>query len=369
MKQLIPILIFIAILAFLVAMNIYQAKRFAWYFGAENTKLFYIFFAALTVFLIGGLAIFSNASGLISNILYSIAAVGLGFMIYLIMAILAMDLIHLAVKLPASYYGLSAVLIAGIISLFGMINARNLQVKELEISLKGLNKEVRIMHLTDIHIGHWHGVKYLKRIVEETNKQHVDYVFFTGDLFDGKIRLNQENLEPLTKLNAPVFFVEGNHDGYTGATDIKTMLRDIGVQVLENQVLELNGFQLIGLNHMLADENAFDMHAGSHNTTIKSTLAGLNTKPEMPSVLLHHSPDGIRYASEKGIGLYLAGHTHAGQLFPITLLNEWIFPYNKGLHKYGNTQIYVSPGAGTFGPPMRVGTRSEITLLILTTDQ
>jgi len=82
-------------------------------------------------------------------------------------------------------------------------------------------------------------------------------------------------------------------------------------------------------------------------------------------VLLHHSPDGIKYANQHGVDLYLAGHTHAGQLFPIKYIAKLIFDYNKGLRDYNGTKIYVSQGAGTFGPPMRVGTISELTLLKL----
>lgn len=369
MKQIVPLIILIAFLAVVVFLNIYLARRFAWYFGSESVRPYYILFAALTVFMIGGIGVFTNASGLISNILFSAAAVGLGVMLYLIMAVLLVDILHLVIKLPPVYYGISAILIAVVIAGYGLLNARNLKTVQLDIAIPGLQKEVKVMHLTDIHIGHWHGKKYLQRIVDETNKQQVDFVFITGDLFDGKIRLNDESLEPLKQLTAPVYFVEGNHDGYTGAANIKARLRKIGVHVLENQLTRLDDFQLIGLNHMVADEKAFDMHATGDHASIRSVLAELEIDRDSPSILLHHSPDGMRYANEKGIDLYLAGHTHAGQLFPINYLNDLLFTYNKGLHEYNGTRIYVSHGAGTFGPPMRVGTRSEITLIKLVPSQ
>ena len=107
------------------------------------------------------------------------------------------------------------------------------------------------------------------------------------------------------------------------------------------------------------------MHASANGSTIKSTLENLNIYKNKPSVLLHHSPDGIQYASEHNIDLYLCGHTHAGQLFPIKYLANLIFDYNRGLHHFNGTRIFVSQGAGTFGPPMRVGTKSEITLITL----
>ena len=116
---------------------------------------------------------------------------------------------------------------------------------------------------------------------------------------------------------------------------------------------------------MAADSNTFSMHANGKGPTIKSTLASLNLFPGKPTVLLHHSPDGIQYANQHGVDLYLAGHTHAGQLFPIKYLAHLLFDYNKGLHVFKKTRIFVSQGAGTFGPPMRVGTKSEITVLTL----
>jgi hypothetical protein len=116
---------------------------------------------------------------------------------------------------------------------------------------------------------------------------------------------------------------------------------------------------------MTADRESYDMHAANGKATIKDVLASLKIDPARPSLLLHHSPDGAKYAAEKGIDLYLAGHTHAGQLFPINYLNDIIFAYNKGLHNFNGTRIFVSQGAGTFGPPMRVGTNAEITVLDL----
>lgn len=92
----------------------------------------------------------------------------------------------------------------------------------------------------------------------------------------------------------------------------------------------------------------------------------MDIDPTLPSILLHHNPVGAKYAAENGINLYLAGHTHAGQIFPATLVAKMMFEYNKGLYKYDdNMQIYVSQGTGTFGPPMRLGTHSELTILHL----
>jgi len=365
MRQIIPLLVLIIFLGILIGANIYLSKRFSWYFGLTNVKILYFSFAAITIFMIAGLIVFTNATGNFANFVYSAAAITMGFMLYLLLSVLFVDLVHLIIKLPLKTMGSAAILLALVISVYGIWNATQKRVRKIEVSMNGLQHEIRAMHLTDIHIGHFWGVKTLQKIVDKTNEQNPDVVFITGDLFDGKIRLNKASLEPLKQLHAPIYFVEGNHDGYSGAKEIKQKLREAGVTVLENEVTHFSELQIIGLNHMVADNQSVDMHANGGRSNIKNTLNSLNLFPGKPTVLLHHSPDGIKYANQHGVDLYLAGHTHAGQLFPIKYIAKLIFDYNKGLHDYNGTKIYVSQGAGTFGPPMRVGTISELTLLKL----
>ncbi len=182
---------------------------------------------------------------------------------------------------------------------------------------------------------------------------------------DVKIKLNTEVISPFEKLEVPIYFVEGNHDGYTDSKRIKQELRESGIIVLENEVTNWGEFQIIGLDHMPADSQSVDIHAAGQRATMKAILPTLDIDKEKPSILLHHYPVGIKYASEQGIDLYLAGHTHGGQLFPINYIAKLMFPYNKGLYEYNGTRIFVSQGTGTFGPPLRVGTRSELAVLVL----
>jgi predicted MPP superfamily phosphohydrolase len=115
---------------------------------------------------------------------------------------------------------------------------------------------------------------------------------------------------------------------------------------------------------MNADESAFDMHPSDDTRTI--VLSSLALKSDLPTVLIHHSPVGVQYAEAAGIDLVVSGHTHAGQLIPATLFAGWIFPFNRGLHQQGGTQVFVSQGAGTFLTRVRLGTSNEINLLRLT---
>lgn len=365
MKQFFPLLFFIIFIGILVGANIYLARRFNFYFSIENTKILYFIFPALTAFMIFGVLPLSNTTNSFGSFIYMLAAVTMGVLLYLILSVTLVDLIKLFTNLSPKTYGLSVLTITFLISLYGILNSWNVQVTQQEIAMKGINSEIRAMHLSDIHIGHFRGENFLQKIVDKTNEQNVDVVFITGDLFDGRINLTMEELVPLTQLNAPVYFVEGNHDNYSGVQTIKKYLRETGVDVLENEVTHFSELQIIGLNHMRADNKSFNMHANDNGFTIQNVLSELNIFRGKPTVLLHHSPDGIQYANEYGVDLYLAGHTHAGQLFPVKYIANLIFDYNKGLYNFKGTKIFVSQGAGTFGPPMRVGTKSEITVITL----
>lgn len=365
MKQLIFLGILLLFLGFLTGANIYLSQRFTWYFNLGKTYPMYLLFGALTLLIIGGLIPLSNATGMVGHVIYIAAAVTMGVLLHLLMSVLLIDGLRLVTRFSPLFYGIVAITLTTGISVYGMWNAWNIRTTQLEVPVKGLTREIRAMHLSDIHIGHFRGKRFLKRIVDETNKQNVEVVFLTGDLFDGRWHLNTELIGTLQKLDAPLYFIEGNHEGYTGADTIKQMLKDASVNVLENEVTHHKELQIIGLNHLLADKDKASMHATGKGPTIKDVLNQLEINSAKPAVLLHHSPDGIQYAHKKGVDLYLSGHTHAGQLFPITLIAGMIYKYNQGLYNYRGTKVFVSQGAGTFGPPMRTGTQSEITVVRL----
>ncbi|NQU34352.1 MAG: metallophosphoesterase [Bacteroidetes bacterium] len=365
MKQLILIIILVIFLSILVGANIYISRRFSLFFDITNLKMLYVITGFLTIFMIAGVMGASNSISFTGHIIYIIAGITMGLLLYLLISTILVDVIRLFTNFKPLVYGLIIIGFTLSVSIYGIWNSFNLKVTKIDIPVSGLTNDIKAMHLSDIHIGHFRGRDWLQQIVDKTNKQNVDVVFITGDLFDGRINMNLKTLEPLKKLNAPVYFVEGNHDGYSGVNEIKSLLREIGVDVLENEVTHFGEIQIIGLVHMLADSSSVNMHSGGHSKTIKSVLATLNINKDKPTVLLHHSPDGIQFANENGIDVYLAGHTHGGQLFPINYIANLIFKYNKGLHDYNGTKIFVTEGAGTFGPPMRVATKSEITVINL----
>lgn len=365
MKFVIPILIFITFTAILTAANIYLSNRIGWIFSIEKLKWIHIALTAAIVLAFVGLAVFSNTQLQVGSMLYSISAIVIGLLLYLLISFLALEIPRLIFNLHAAQFGALTFSLTILISGYALWNATTTKLSEVEIPVDGLKHQKKIMHWTDIHLGHFRGESFLDRLVQMTNNHEIDFVALTGDLFDGRMELREETLAPLKKLKVPVYFVEGNHDGYSGVEEIKSLLRKTGVRVLENEIVEEGDIQIVGLNHLPAEENKRSMHAAGGKSSIKEVLGGLQIKSAEPSLLLHHSPAGIEYAAEKGIDVYLAGHTHGGQLFPLTLLNDLLFKYNRGLYAFNGTRIFVSKGLGTFGPPMRLGTRGEIALITL----
>ncbi len=352
----------------LIGANIYLARSFGYFFSAEELKFFYLASFATTIFMLVGVMRFVNATSWWGSFIFMLAAIIMGFTLYLLLSTILVDIIGLIVVVKPLYMGIAALTLAFLVSAYGIWNSFNLKINEVAIEINQLDQPIRAAHLTDTHLGHFRAASNLKKIVKAINRQQVDVVFFTGDLLDSRIQLKPESMAALADLEAPVFFVEGNHDLYTGVRAIKHYLDTLGVHVLENEMYNWQGIQIIGLNHMMADSSTYNMNTGGGRTTIRSVLERLNAQLDQtkPTVLLHHSPDGIQYANQAGVDLYLAGHTHAGQLWPITHIAKAMFAYNRGLHRFKETVIYVCQGTGTFGPPMRVGTESELAILTLT---
>jgi predicted MPP superfamily phosphohydrolase len=141
-------------------------------------------------------------------------------------------------------------------------------------------------------------------------------------------------------------------------------MKENNVIVLQNEVVTISGIKLVGLNYMKADDSVYDPHQVT-SETIKDILPTLDLSGNIPKIVLHHGPWGIEYMNKHGVDLVLAGHTHAGQVFPASFITNIIFPYNKGLAEYKETYMYVSQGAATFMPRMRLGTNNEINFITL----
>jgi predicted MPP superfamily phosphohydrolase len=236
-----------------------------------------------------------------------------------------------------------------------------LPLPRLPAGLEGLT----LVQLSDVHVGPTIGRAFIEDLVARTNALAPDLVVITGDLVDGTVAQLGPLVEPLKGLRAPlgVFFVTGNHEYYSGAPDWERFLPSLGVRVLRNERVRLEvpgrgALELAGVDDWTAH------HFGhGHGADLPRALAGRD--PALPLVLLAHQPKQAEAAARAGVDLQLSGHTHAGQLWPFSLLVRLDTPYVRGLHRVGGMLLYVSSGTGYWGPPMRLGTASELTRLTL----
>jgi predicted MPP superfamily phosphohydrolase len=222
----------------------------------------------------------------------------------------------------------------------------------------------RIAQITDLHFGGSIGPEYLARVVEMVNALEPDLVAITGDLVDGPARTVAAGLAPLAGLRARhgVFYVTGNHEYYHGAAEWVVALSKLGVRVLSNERVEVGepgaSFDLAGVH----DRSAAHYRIG-HTQDLPAALAGRD--PEREVVLLAHQPVIVRDAAKHDVGLVLSGHTHGGQLAPYKFALLLEQPFVDGLHRLGDTLIYVSRGAGYWGPKLRVLAPPEIAEITL----
>jgi uncharacterized protein len=223
----------------------------------------------------------------------------------------------------------------------------------------------RIALLTDIHLGPINGRDFLAGLVNRVNAADVDLVALGGDLVDGSTAVLGAAAGPLRDLKAPdgTFFVTGNHEYYSGAAAWTDYLPGLGVRVLRNERVTIRrgaaAFDLAGVD----DYTAAASGEAGHGTDLPRALAGRD--PNRAVVLLSHQPRTIAQAADLGVDLQLSGHTHGGQLAPFNLLVPLQQPAVAGLSRVDGTWLYVSRGAGFWGPPVRVGAPPEITILTL----
>ncbi|MFD0277684.1 metallophosphoesterase [Kitasatospora sp. NPDC127111] len=216
----------------------------------------------------------------------------------------------------------------------------------------------RIAVVSDIHLGPVLGRGHTQRIVDTINGAQPDLIAIVGDLVDGTVRELGPAAEPLARLRARdgAYFVTGNHEYFSGAAPWVDFVRELGVHPLQNARVELSGFDLAGVN---------DLAGRSEGEGPDFAKALGDRDRSRTSVLLSHQPVTVHDAVRHGVDLQLSGHTHGGQLWPGNYLAELANPTVAGLERYGDTQLYVTRGAGAWGPPVRVGAPSDITIVTL----
>ncbi len=283
---------------------------------------------------------------------YMLSSVWLGFVFLLASVCILYEPVRLVLPAHGRISGWILVACAAALSVYGIANARKIRVKEVTIQLEGLSGNVTAALWSDVHLGTINTKGYLEKIVRITDSLNPDMVFVTGDLFDGRGTVSEDIVSPVRALAAEAFMVTGNHEKYLGIDTVVRALANSGITLLRNEKVVYKGIQIIGTDYPQKEY-----------TRANEYVSTIPVSPDMPAVLLNHTPAGFEDAAAAGIDLQLSGHTHNGQIFPFTLLVKLFYPHTKGLYSWDSIQLYVSPGTGTWGPPMRIGSENEITLL------
>lgn len=242
-------------------------------------------------------------------------------------------------------------------------------LNKVDITIKDLGfNTLRIVQLSDVHIGNTIGKAFLQECVDRINALEADIIVITGDLVDRKIEDAQEDLAPLKTLKSKygTYFVLGNHEYYHGAEAIAAYMPQLNIKALLNEsVIITDGthkLNLIGLNDLQS--------LRFHTMPIDTYKAFENVDATRPTVVLSHQPKSIEVLEDKTYDLMLSGHTHGGQIFPFGFLVMLQQPFLAGLYDITDKkQIFVSRGTGYWGPPVRVFAPSEISVLDLTSEK
>jgi predicted MPP superfamily phosphohydrolase len=326
---------------------------------ALQTTLFLLAFSFITAALLG----FRSSSRLVT-LLYRSAAVWLGMLNYFFWAaclcwLASFTLATLGMHADRPLIAAVFFTLALVTSLYGIVNARIIRIRRISVMLPGLPASWRgrtALVISDLHLGHVNGAGFSRRIAALAASLNPDVIFFPGDLFDGGKSDAVALAEPFRALAPPFgsYFSTGNHDEFGNAALYGEVLTSAGVRVLANEMVTVDGLEIVGVSH----------GDSGHPIRLRALLKNMHLAPGKASVLLNHMPNRLPIVEKAGICLQISGHTHCGQLFPYTWFTRRIYgQFTYGLQRFGALQVYTSSGAGTWGPPMRVGTSPEVALL------
>ena len=298
------------------------------------------------------------------RVFYTIAAVWLGIASFCFLAACACWVLYGGARLAGLHPDRRAFAgvflgLALLASLYGVINAARTRVRRVTVKLPNLPESWRgrvAALVSDIHLGQVRGYGFVRRIVAMLSHLRPDVVFIGGDVYDGTAAKVDELATPWSQLTAPLgaYFVTGNHEEFTDPAKYLNALRNSGVRILNNEKVDVDGMQVVGVH----------FRDSASDASFRAILQKAAVDRNRASILLTHAPDRVGISAEEGISLQLSGHTHGGQFFPFTWITSRLYgKFVYGQQSLGNLLVYTSYGAGTWGPPLRVGTTPEIVLI------
>ena len=389
----IRVIVFVTVaISLIVGCHLFVLRTFLRVFPLDNPRLARLLHTLAIVIAIAAplsMPFVKLMPNFLSKTMFIFAAYWMSFFMNLFVITFLASLLVWAIRtsgraVPLKPFFIGVLVISALTTLVGLWRAAFPIVNYIEVKLDKLPHHwqgKKIIHLSDLHLGHIHGNRFMKYVAEKVAAEDPDLIVVTGDLFDGLGGQFEDYLPTINTLKADrgVFAVIGNHEVYTKESSIAKVLPKTNIEILDNEIRDLDGLQLLGVGY-----------PGLRGNKGEALLAEFRQKLDQakPTILLLHLPTSLMIKGKNraeqqfstywypntsyetnqslGIDLQLSGHTHAGQIFPFGHLTTFIYGgFDRGLHLLENYQIFISSGTGTFGPPIRTAGDSEIVVITL----
>ena len=297
---------------------------------------------------------------------YEVGTSSLFVLLYLVIIFLVLDLGRLVRVVPKSllyhngYTALGILVLMVGVFVYGNLHYNNKVRVALDLkSQKPLAKEYKIVMASDLHIGYHNPRKELARWVDMMNAENPDFILIAGDIIDGSMRpiIEEKMAEEFRRLKAPVYACLGNHEFYSGVPGAKQFYQDAGIHLLVDEAAVIDSsIVIIGR----------DDRSNMRRKPVKDLVAATHhLSPITYTIVLDHQPYNLDRAEAAGVDFQLSGHTHRGQVWPISWITDRIYECSWGSLQRGKTQFYVSSGIGIWGGKFRIGTQSEYVVATL----
>ena len=301
----------------------------------------------------------------LARLSYDIGNSTILILLYLVIIFLVLDLGRLVRLVPRALihqnFYTTVVIVIGIflVFLYGNIHYRHKTRVDLSLTTsKPLAKPLRFVMLSDLHLGYHNPKAELHRWVDLINDEHPDYVLIAGDIIDMSMRplIEEQVSEEFQRIQAPIYACLGNHEYYSGEPQARQFYKDAGIRLLRDTCETIGNLCIIGR----------DDRANFHRKSLDKLMEEANPQATSYTILLDHQPHQLEQAEQAGIDFQLSGHTHRGQIWPISWITDRIYECSHGSYQRGNTRYYVSSGIGLWGGKFRIGTQSEYIVAELT---
>ncbi|MDL2228030.1 metallophosphoesterase [Bacteroidales bacterium OttesenSCG-928-K03] len=300
----------------------------------------------------------------ITTFLYRVGSSWFMICVYLLMIFLLIDIVRITHLVNIDkyvfnniYFFISLCSALTIIMSIGYYNYQNKTREEITLSSSKINenKQLKIVAISDLHLGYGIGNKELNRWIKLINKEEADVILICGDLIDNSIKPVRENNmnETLKKFHSKygVYAILGNHEFISGSNESIRFIEDSDIILLKDSSVLINGLYIVGR----------DDATNKSRKSLKEILASIDNSK--PIILMDHQPSNLDEAMKNNIDLQLSGHTHRGQIWPISWITDKIFEVSHGFYQKDKTNYYVTSGIGIWAGKFRLGSKSEYVVI------